>query len=252
MASQRTCPVARTSPGKLQDPAAVRSHHAQVKVHQHGRLRPVRIMACGAGGTFAAHMQAVPAETAVGQHAVLHVMALIAQGVIRERVGNSSAAPGGDRGRFQHAGALQQMRQVRAMRPTGCAAGGSQVPSRIAVVAVSAVDKAAAGERPCSDRRTAAVHHRRAQAGNFSQRKIAGAGNRMEGIAEREFGPTVVRGEIAGVKLPLRISSIADSGRALVERLRLVGAVTVALEADFIFINGLGQKGVAGGLSSHS
>ncbi len=252
MASQRARAVSRAGPGKLQDPAAVRGHDAQIKVHQHGRLRPVRIMAGGAGGALAAHVQAVPAETAVGQHAVLHVMTFIAQGVVGERVGNSAAAAGRDRGRFQDAGALQQMRQVRAVRPAGCGAGSSQVPSGVAVVAVSAIDKAAAGKWPGGDRRAAAVHHRGAQAGHFRQGEIAGAGYRMEGIAEREFSPGVVRGEIAGVKLPLRISSIADSGRALVERLRLVCAVTVALEADFELIGSLGQKGVAGGLSLHS
>ena len=67
----------------------------------------------------------------------------------------------------------------------------------------------------------------------------------MIGHAEGEFHPGIALVGIADIELPLRISAKADAPRAVVGRLRTVGAVGVALEADFVLIIGDRQIGIS-------
>src|SRR5690242_17639384 len=74
----------------------------------------------------------------------------------------------------------------------------------------------------------------------------------MERNSLCELKASVVGIRIAAIELALRISSIAGPCRAHVKRLRLVGAIAMAFEADFIFVNGPSDQRVAGGLAFHS
>ena len=82
MALQRTGTVARTDSSKLQHAQAAGCHDAAIKIHQHGCRRSVGIMTRGTSGTLFHNVQVMLSETTVGQHAVLNVVALIAQRVI--------------------------------------------------------------------------------------------------------------------------------------------------------------------------
>ena len=82
VAAQRAAAVSRTCSGELQNSLAVRGHNAQIEIHQHRRLRRVRIMASGARRALAHHVHLVPLETAVREHAVGNVVAFVAQSVV--------------------------------------------------------------------------------------------------------------------------------------------------------------------------
>src|SRR6516164_3916644 len=66
----------------------------------------------------------------------------------------------------------------------------------------------------------------------------------MIGRAELEVHPGVIAVGIAGVVLPLRVAAVTDPDHADVEVLRLVGTVSVALEADLVLVGGAREEGV--------
>src|ERR1044071_3078700 len=74
----------------------------------------------------------------------------------------------------------------------------------------------------------------------------------MERNSLRELQARVVCIRIACIELALRIASVSGPCRADIEHLRLVGAIAMAFEADFIFVNGPWDQRVAGGLPFYS
>ncbi len=144
------------------------------------------------------------------------------------------------------------MGDVRSVGAAGCAAECSQISSRVTVVAVSAIDLAAAGKGPVADRRATGAYDRAAQTWNFSRGEITCPRHRMKRTAESELGPGIESIQIARIILSLRVSSESNSSRAFVQRLWLVGAVTMAFETDLVLVDCLRQKCVAGGLSFYS
>src|SRR5579859_6817167 len=89
VAAQRTRAVSWTCTRELQHSAAVWGHNAQIKIHQHGRLRGVGIVAGRACRALVHHVHSMFPEAAINQHAILHVVTLIAQCVVGQRIGNS-------------------------------------------------------------------------------------------------------------------------------------------------------------------
>lgn len=74
----------------------------------------------------------------------------------------------------------------------------------------------------------------------------------MIGNAEAEFESSIEAVGIALIRLPLGVPSEADTHSAGVKKLRFVGAVRVALEADFVFIRGLRKERSSESLAVHS
>src|SRR5215471_18195069 len=74
----------------------------------------------------------------------------------------------------------------------------------------------------------------------------------MKRRAHGELHPRVVFVHVPGIVLALRIASITDSCRATVDRLWLICAVAMALEANFIFVGSPRQEAVAVRLSLHA
>src|SRR5581483_2847002 len=138
----------------------------------------------------------------------------------------------------------------------GCARSPhSQVPSRVAVMTIRAVDVAGGRRRTIRKRKPTGTDRSWAQAGHHSPhaaREARRAHYRVVRHAERKLHASVALVRISRVELALRISSKADSARARVSRLRTIGAVSVTFEADLVFVPRDWQEGVPLRLAFHS
>jgi hypothetical protein len=95
-------------------------------------------------GALLDDVQLVLLETAIGKHAILNIVAFIAQRVTRQRIGYSGRVISRRGGReFQHIVAFENMRNIGSVWPAGEAAGDSQISSGIAIVAIRTINLAA-------------------------------------------------------------------------------------------------------------
>src|SRR6185437_9247293 len=112
VAGQGAGAVSQTGAGVLQHSVARRAHNAAVEVDEHGRGGGMGVVAGGTGSPLL-NVFRVLFEADVAHDAVLHVVALIAQGVTayRKRHARAGQARGGRR-RLQRALPLQQVTKV--------------------------------------------------------------------------------------------------------------------------------------------
>ena len=90
MAGEVAGTAARAEALILEHAAAAGTNNGTVKIDQHGPLGAMRSVACGASCICAADVNSMVAEALVPEDAPFHVMTLVAQCVIGERVGDAS------------------------------------------------------------------------------------------------------------------------------------------------------------------
>ena len=112
----------------------------------------------------------------------------------------------------------------------------TQIPARIVVVAIRAIDQAARRQRAVRDSLAARSYDIGPKAGNFST--AARIYYWMPGNSRGKFQTRVVGVGIVHVDLSLGIPAKSDSHVSNVELLRLVGALGVTLKTDLILILG--------------
>jgi len=208
-------------------------------------------VASGASGIRRTDVNSMIGEALVAEDAPFHVMALVAQGVIGERVGHASRRSSGGRRRwFQGACPFEQVWQVRAVRTRG-AAGDSQIASSVVVVAIATVDITGARKLAVSQPRSARADWLLAQAGHITAEahgEIPRTRHGMIGRAELELQARVEAVGIVHFEHSLWITPVADAHHAEIGRLGLIRAVGMTLEADFILVAALEEIRIGGGL----